>query len=120
MMRTSPSRPNRLSLNATAAAAVLLSVWPSLAWAVGCVPPAAPEPATKPAKPSAPVKSACVDKPTGPGCLGWEGYRYNDEVKAYNDKAMAFQKAANDYVAKLNGYVKAASDYAKCEVDSLR
>ena len=88
--------------------------------AAACTPPVAPDSAGRPAKPTPPAKTPCVENPTGPGCLGWEAHRFNDEVRAYNEKAQAFQKAANDYVAKLNGYVKAANDYAKCEVDALR
>ena len=103
--------------NAAALAVAFLFSAPAFA---ACAAPVAPDPAARPAKPTPPMRSACVDNSTGPGCLGWEGYRYNDDVKAYNEKAQAFQKAANDYVAKLNAYVKAANDYARCEVDALR
>lgn len=86
-----------------------------------CTLPVAPDPATRPARPAAPVKGPCVDAKSGaPGCLGWEGYRYNDEVKAYNEKAKTFQAAATAYVAKLNAYVQASSDYARCEVALLQ
>lgn len=102
---------------ALAAAFLLCS---AQAASAACASAVAPDPASRPAKPTPPVRSACVDNSTGPGCLGWESYRYNDDVKAFNEKAQAFQKAANEYVAKLNAYVKAANDYAKCEVDTLR
>lgn len=103
--------------NAVALAAALLCGAPAFA---ACTAPVAPDAATRPAKPVPPVRSACVDNSTGPGCLGWEAYRYNDDVKAFNEKAQAFQKSANDYVSRLNAYVKAANDFAKCEVDTLR
>jgi hypothetical protein len=86
-----------------------------------CTLPTAPDPASRPAKLSPPVKGPCVDKqPGAPGCLGWEAYTFNDEVKAYNAKVPVFRAAAEAYVAKLNAYVAAASAYAKCEVDGLR
>lgn len=85
-----------------------------------CTPPVAPDPATRPEKPVPPEKTACVEAPTKPGCLGWEAYRFNDEVKAFNAKVPAWQKAANAYVAQLNAYVAAANAYAKCEADALR
>lgn len=101
-----------------AVALLVLAAIPSLA--ATCTAPTVPDPAKRPVRPTPPVKSACVDNASGPGCKGWEAYQFNDEVKAYNAKAPAFQKAANDYVAQLNAYVKAANDYAKCEVDALR
>jgi hypothetical protein len=86
-----------------------------------CTLPVAPDPASRPAKPSPPVKGPCVDqKPGAAGCLGWEAYSFNDDVKAYNAKVPAFRAAAEAYVAKLNAYVAAAAAYAKCEVDTLR
>jgi hypothetical protein len=88
-------------------------------WAA-CVLPAAPDQAAKPERPRPPAKTACVDKPEGAGCMGWEHYRYNDEIKAYNAKVPAYQKAANDYIGQLNAYVKAAGDYARCEANSLQ
>ena len=89
--------------------------------AQACPVPAPPDPATRPAKPVPPVKGPCVDaKPGTQGCLGWEAYSFNDEVKAYNAKVPAFQAAANAYVAKLNDYVKASNDYARCEVQALQ
>lgn len=85
-----------------------------------CTVPAPPDPASRPAKPAPPAKGPCVDKQPGtPGCLGWEGYRFNDEVRAYNEKAGAFQKAAQAYVDRLNAYVKAGAEYAQCEVKAL-
>ena len=85
-----------------------------------CTPPLAPDAAARPQKPVPPAKSACVDNPSGPGCLGWEAYLFNDEVKAFNAKVPAWQKAANAYVTQLNAYVAAANAYAKCEADALR
>ncbi|HMO30901.1 hypothetical protein [Enterovirga sp.] len=99
-------------------ALALLSGAPARA-AGPCTPPVPPDPAGRPEKPVPPAKSPCVDAPTKAGCLGWEAYRFNDEVKAYNAKVPAFQKAANAYVAQLNAYVAAAGAYAKCEVESL-
>jgi hypothetical protein len=85
-----------------------------------CTAPSPPDPATRPAKLAAPVKGPCVDqKPGTPGCLGWEAYTFNDEVKAFNAKVPAFRAAADAYVAKLNAYVTAAAAYAKCEVETL-
>jgi hypothetical protein len=86
-----------------------------------CTPPAAPDASAKPAKPALPAKGPCVDaKPGTTGCLGWEGYTYNDEIRAYNEKAQAFGKAAQAYVDRLNAYVKASADYAQCEVKTLQ
>lgn len=102
------------------AALVCASVVGSSALAA-CTPPSPPDPALRPVKPVAPVKGPCVDKQPGtPGCLGWEGYRFNDEVKAYNEKAAAFGKAAQAYVDGLNAYVKASGAYAQCEANELR
>ena len=105
-----PSRP-------VLAAVLLALAWPAHA---ACTPPVPPDIAARPARPSPPVKSACVDAKIGTeGCKGWEAYSFNDEVKAYNAKLPTFQAAANAYVAKLNAYVSASADYAKCEVNSL-
>ena len=85
-----------------------------------CTAPQPPDPASRPAKLAAPVKGPCVDKQPGtPGCLGWEAYSFNDEVKAFNAKVPTFQREAEAYVAKLNAYVSAAAAYAKCEVETL-
>ena len=85
-----------------------------------CTAPIPPDPASRPAKLTPPVKGPCVDKQPGTaGCLGWEAYSFNNEVKAYNAKVPAFRAAAEDYVAKLNSYVTAAAAYAKCEVETL-
>lgn len=87
----------------------------------GCTAPSPPDPASRPAKLTPPVKGPCVDKQPGTaGCLGWEAYTFNDEVKAYNAKVPAFKTAAEAYVGQLNAYVAAAAAYAKCEVDALR
>lgn len=86
-----------------------------------CIVPAPPDPAGRPVKPALPVKGPCVDAKAGTaGCLGWEAYTYNDDVKAYNEQIRAFQAAANAYVAKLNEYVNAGAQYAKCEVEALK
>ena len=86
-----------------------------------CTLPAPPDPASRPVKLALPVRGPCVDKqPGAPGCLGWEAYTFNDDVKAYNAKVPAFRAAAEGYVAKLNAYVAAAAAYAKCEIDTLR
>lgn len=86
-----------------------------------CTAPAPPDPASKPEKPVLPVKGPCVDAKMGaPGCLGWEPYKYNDDVKAFNEKAAVFQKAAQAYVDKLNAYVSAGADYARCEIKALQ
>jgi hypothetical protein len=103
-----------------AALAGSLLCWP-LGAAALCTVPAPPDPASKPAKPTPPVKGPCVDqKPGAEGCLGWEAYSFNEQVKAYNAKIPAFKAAAETYVGKLNAYVAAAAAYAKCEVDTLR
>ena len=97
-----------------------LLCWPTLAGAV-CTAPSPPDPASRPLKPVPPVKGPCVHKqPGSEGCLGWESYAFNDQVKAYNAQLPAFKTAAEAYVAKLNAYVGAAAVYAKCEVDALR
>lgn len=86
-----------------------------------CMVPIPPDVTTKPAKPTLPVKGPYVDaKPGTTGCLGWEGYTYNDEIRVYNGKAEAFSKAAQAYVDRLNVYVKASGDYAQCEVKTLQ
>lgn len=86
-----------------------------------CAPPVAPDPASRPEKPSLPAKPPCADaKPGTPGCLGWESYSYNDAIKAFNAKVPAFKAAADAYVAKLNAYVQASSEYARCEVKALQ
>lgn len=85
-----------------------------------CLAPSPPDPASRPEKPAPPVKGPCVGAALGtPGCLGYEGYRFNDEVRAYNEKVAAFGKAAQAYVDRLNAYVKASADYAQCEVKAL-
>ena len=85
-----------------------------------CIPPTPPDSASRPAKLAAPVKGPCVDqKPGAPGCLGWEAYTFNDQVKAYNAQVPGFKAAAEAYVRKLNDYVSAAGAYAKCEVGAL-
>lgn len=99
------------------AAWLLAAAAPALA---DCTPPTAPDPSGRPQKPVPPEKTACVETPTKAGCLGWEAYRFNDEVKAFNAKVPAYQKAANAYVTQLNAYVAAANAYAKCEADALR
>ena len=99
------------------AAWLLAAAGPAFA---ACTPPVAPDASARPEKLVPPVKSACVDNPSGPGCLGWEAYRFNEDVKAFNAKVPAYQKAANAYVTQLNAYVAAANAYAKCEVDALR
>lgn len=111
-----PEGPARWALAAASVALVLAS--PAGA---ACLAPTPPDPALRPAKPALPVKGPCVDaKPGADGCLGWESYRYNDEVKAYNVQAKTFQAAASAYVAKLNAYVQAGADYARCEVGLLQ
>ena len=111
-----PSSPH-LAL-AVAGAVLALAASPGLA---ACAPPVAPDVASKPEKPILPTKGPCVDaKPGQTGCLGWEGYAFNDAIKAYNAKIPAFQAAATAYVAKLNDYVKASGDYARCEAQSLQ
>ena len=103
---------------AVAGALLALGLAPARA---ACTIPTAPDAAGKPAKPPLPVKGPCVDaKPGTTGCLGWEGYTYNDEIRAYNEKAQGFQKAAQAYVDRLNAYVKASGDYAQCEVKTLQ
>lgn len=101
-----------------AAAWLTVSGAPAIA---ACAPPVAPDVAAKPERPVLPVKGPCVDaKPGQTGCLGWEGYAFNDAVKAYNAKIPAFQAAATAYVARLNDYVKGSADYARCEAQSLQ
>ena len=86
-----------------------------------CVVPSPPDAAARPVKPALPVKGPCVDAKVGTaGCLGWESYKYNEEIRAYNDKAAVFQKAAQAYVDRLNLYVKGSADYAQCEVKALQ
>ena len=102
----------------TLASALLFATAP--AWAA-CTVPVPPDATAKPAKLVPPIKGPCVDaKPGAAGCLGWEGYKFNDEVKAFNAKVPAFKAEADAYLRKLNDYVAAASSYAKCEVDTLR
>lgn len=86
-----------------------------------CLAPTPPDPAGRPAKPALPVKGPCVDAKQGTaGCLGWEGYKYNDDVKAFNEKAKTWKVAADAYVAKLNAYVQASSEYARCEIGAMQ
>ena len=97
--------------------AALLLACPARA---ACTAPIPPDAAARPGKPVPPVKGPCVGAALGtPGCLGYEGYRFNDEVRAFNEQAAAFQKAAQAYVDRLNAYVKASADYAQCEVKAL-
>lgn len=85
-----------------------------------CAPPAPPDRASRPVKPALPVKGPCVDaKPGAPGCLGWEAYKFNDDVKAYNAALPAWKALADAYVAKLNAYVLASGEYARCEVKEM-
>ncbi|WP_375457653.1 hypothetical protein [uncultured Enterovirga sp.] len=109
---------NHGRLRAFALALALASGHP--AWAA-CLAPTPPDTAARPAKPTLPARGPCVDaKPGTAGCLGWESYKYNDDVKAYNEQVRAFQIAANAYVAKLNDYVNAGAQYARCEVEALK
>ena len=86
-----------------------------------CLAPAPPDPATRPVRPSVPVKPPCAEaKPGTPGCLGWESYSYNDAIKAYNDQIAAYRPLAEGYVKALNAYVKGSADYAQCEVKALQ
>lgn len=102
--------------------AAAICVWSvSASAATACTAPAPPDQAARPAKPALPAKGPCVDAKVGAtGCLGWEPYKYNEEIRAYNDKAAAFQKAAQAYVDRLNAYVKATGNYAQCEVKALQ
>ncbi len=86
-----------------------------------CVVPVPPDAAARPIRPDLPAKGPCVDAKVGTaGCLGWESYKYNEEIRAYNDKAATFQRAAQAYVDRLNAYVKGSADYAQCEVKALQ
>ena len=86
--------------------------------AAACTPPAPPPASARPAKPELPPKPACLDAKEG--CPGWEGYSYNDAIKAYNLQAQAFRPIAEAYLQKLNAYVKASADYAQCEVNAMQ
>lgn len=99
------------------AALVLTALLPSLAMAE-CAKAVPPDPATRPTKPVAPAKPACLDAKGG--CPGWEAYTFNDAVKAYNLQIAAYRPLAEAYVKALNAYVKASGDYAQCEVKSLQ
>jgi hypothetical protein len=110
----------KLSSILTAAVMSFPAMSPLAVEAFACTVPSPPDAAARPEKPVPPEKTACVEAPTKPGCLGWEAYKFNDEVKAFNAKVPAWQKAANAYVTQLNAYVAAANAYAKCEADALR
>ena len=111
------SSSRRLRPLGLGAVAALLTVQAHAA----CLAPTPPDPASRPVKPSVPVKPPCADaKPGTPGCLGWESYSYNDAIKAYNAQGAAFQAAANAYLAKLNAYVAASGEYARCEVKAMQ
>ena len=77
-----------------------------------------PPASARPTKPALPQKPACLDAKEG--CPGWEGYSYNDAIKAYNLQAQAFRPIAEAYLQKLNAYVKASADYAQCEVNAMQ
>ncbi len=83
-----------------------------------CAKAVPPDPATRPAKPTAPVKPPCLDAKGG--CPGWEAYTFNDAVKAYNGQIATYRPLAEAYVKALNAYVKASADYAQCEVKALQ
>lgn len=108
----------RTTLSGLALAALLVAT-PSARAA--CTAPVPPDSAARPAKPTLPVKGPCVDAKVGTaGCLGWEAYKYNEDIRAYNEKGAAFGRAAQAYVDRLNAYVKASADYAQCEVKALQ
>lgn len=83
-----------------------------------CTPPTPPVGDARPVRPALPPKPACLEAKGG--CPGWEGYSYNDAIKAYNASLAAFRPQAEAYVQKLNAYVKASADYAQCEVKTLQ
>lgn len=83
-----------------------------------CTAPEPPPASARPTKPALPQKPACLDAKEG--CPGWEGYSYNDAIKAYNLQAQAFRPIAEAYLQKLNAYVKASADYAQCEVNAMQ
>lgn len=116
------ARPERgVTAGGLRAAAVALSLAAASPTSAACIVPAPPDPAGRPVKPALPVKGPCVDAKAGTtGCLGWEAYTYNDDVKAYNEQAKAWKTLADAYVAKLNAYVQASGEYARCEIGALQ
>ncbi|GJE61787.1 hypothetical protein [Methylobacterium trifolii] len=97
---------------------VLAGLLAPLPATAACTPPVPPSAEGRPSRPALPAKPACLDAKGG--CPGWEGYSYNDAIKAYNAQIQAFRPLADAYVQTLNAYVKGSADYAQCEVKALQ